>query len=204
MNESSYPGARRGVWAIALVAAVAATLSACSGVGGVADEQVYQTADGVVVVDTYTVVATVTAIDAAKRTVKLTDADGKSSTFKATKDIDLSGFTVGETIGVQVSEETALSIRRDGTPADAAAEVDLAAARGERGTVAFTSAAVEVSGVVLAIDAPHRKVTFRLADASQKTVKAHKGVDLSGLAVGDTVIVGYAEQVIIAAGNPPS
>jgi hypothetical protein len=192
------------VWAIALVAAVAATLSACSGVEGVADEQVYQTADGVLVVDTYTVVATVTAVDAAKRTVKLTDPDGKSSTLKASKDVDLGGFTVGETIGVQVSEETALSIRRDGTPAAAAAEVDLAAARGERGTIAFTSAAVEVSGVVLAIDAPHRKVTFRLADGSQKTVKAHKGVDLSGLAVGDTVIVGYAEQVVIAAGNPPS
>lgn len=202
MSESSYPRARRGVWAIALVAAAAATLSACSGVEGVADEQVYQTADGVLVVDTYTVVATVTAIDAAKRTVKLTDADGKSSTLKASKDVDLGGFTVGETIGVQVSEETALSIRRDGTPADAAAEVDLAAARGERGTVAFTSAAVEVSGVVLAIDAPHRKVTFRLADGSQKTVKAHKGVDLSGLAVGDTVIVGYAEQVVIATAQP--
>jgi hypothetical protein len=158
----------------------------------------------VLVVDTYTVVATVTAVDAAKRTVKLTDPDGKSSTLKASKDVDLGGFTVGETIGVQVSEETALSIRRDGTPAAAAAEVDLAAARGERGTIAFTSAAVEVSGVVLAIDAPHRKVTFRLADGSQKTVKAHKGVDLSGLAVGDTVIVGYAEQVVIAAGNPPS
>lgn len=202
MNESSYPRARRGVWAIALATAVAATLSACSGVEGVADEQVYQTADGVLVVDTYTVVATVTAVDAAKRTVKLTDADGKSSTLKASKDVDLGGFAVGETIGVQVSEETALSIRRDGTPAAAAAEVDLAAARGERGAVAFTSAAVEVSGVVLAIDAPHRKVTFGLADGSQKIVKAHKGVDLSGLAVGDTVIVGYAEQVVIATTQP--
>jgi hypothetical protein len=202
MDESSYRRSRRGVWAIALVAAVAATLSACSGVEGVADERVYQTADGVLVVDTYAVVATVTAVDAAKRTVKLTDANGKSSTLKASKDVDLGAFTVGETIGVQVSEETALSVRRDGTPADAAAEVDLAAGRGERGTVAFTSAAVEVSGVVLAIDAPHRKVTFRLADGSQKIVKAHKGVDLSGLAVGDTVIVGYAEQVVIAAGKP--
>ena len=202
MNESSYRLSRRGVWAMALVAAVAATLAACTGVEGVADEQVYQTADGVLIVDTYTVVATVTAVDAAKRTVKLTDPDGKSSTLKASKDVDLGGFTVGETIGVQVSEETALSVRRDGTPADVAAEVDVAAARGERGTVGFTAAAVEVSAVVVAVDAPHRKVTFRLADGSQKTVKAHKGVDLSGLAAGDTVIVGYAEQVVIAAGNP--
>jgi len=202
MNESSYPRARRGLRAIAPVAAVAAALAACSGVEGVADEQVYQTADGVLVVDTYTVVATITALDAATRKVTFTDPGGRSTTLKASKDVDLSAFSIGETIGVQVSEETALSVRRDGTPADVAAEVDLAAARGERGTMGFTSAAVEVSAVVLAIDAPHRKVTFRLADGSQKTVKAHKGVDLAGLTAGDTVIVGYAEQIVIAAGNP--
>jgi len=201
MRQSSHSLARRGLRAIALFV-VAATLSACSGVEGVADEQVYQTADDVLIVDTYTVVATVTAVDAAKRTVRLTGPDGKSTTFTASKDVDVSGFSVGETIGVQVSEETALSVRRDGTPAEAAGEVDLAAARGDRGTVGFTSAAVEVSAVILAIDAPHRKVTFRLADGSQRTIKAHKGIDLSGLAAGDTVIVGYAEQVVIAAGTP--
>ena len=47
-----------------------------------------------------------------------------------------------------------------------------------------------------------RKVTFQFGDGSTKTLKADKKTDLSGLAVGDTVVVEFADAMVIAAANP--
>ena len=65
MNHVS---AGRRAAALALVSVVSLGLGACaSGPDAVEQEQVYQTSDGVAVVDTVTMVATVTAVDVASR-----------------------------------------------------------------------------------------------------------------------------------------
>ena len=140
---------------------------------------------------------TVTAVDAARRKVTLTTPDGSSSTMKAAKGVDLGAFTVGEQIAVQVSEATALEIRDDGTPAADAVAVDLAAASDGKAGAVFEGAAVESSARGVAVDAQSRKVTFRFADGSSKSLKVDKDA-LSAVAVGDTVIVQYAESMIVA------
>lgn len=178
-------------------------LGACaSGPEAVEQDQVYQTADGIAVVDTVTMVATVTAIDAASRKVTLTSPDGKSGSFKAAKGVDLSSFVVGEQIGVQLTEAVALEIRNDGTPASDAAAVQLAAAADNQAGAVFEGEAVEVAAKVVAIDTQSHQVTFQFADGTTKTLKAHKKVDLSGLAVGNTVIVEFADAMVIATANP--
>jgi hypothetical protein len=195
---------------VALVAAAMAplalsTLTGCASTAdtqGVEQEQVYQTPGGVAVVDTFTTVATVTAIDAAQRKVTLTTPDGKSDTFKAAKGVDLAGFQPGAQIGVQLTDAIALQVRKDGTPASDTVAVMLASASGDGASAQFEGEAMEVAAKVTAIDPQTRKVTFQLADGSTKTIKAHKKVDLSGLAVGDTVIVQYAESMIVAVANP--
>ena len=119
MNHVS---AGRRAAALALVSVVSLGLGACaSGPDAVEQEQVYQTSDGVAVVDTVTMVATVTAVDVASRKVTLTSPDGKSGTFKATKGVDVSAFVVGEQIAVQMTDAVAIEIRDDGTPASDAA-----------------------------------------------------------------------------------
>ena len=193
----------RRVAAATLVSVVMLALSGCaSGPDAVEQDQVYQTSDGIAVVDTVTMVATVTAVDTATRKVTLASADGKSGTFKAAKGVDVSAFVVGEQIAVQMTDAVAIEIRDDGTPAGDAATVQLAAAVGNQAGAVFEGEAIEMAARVVAIDAQARKVTFQFGDGSTKTLKADKKTDLSGLAVGDTVVVEFADAMVIAAANP--
>lgn len=187
---------------IALLPAAIAALGGCASTAGVEQEQVYTAANGFAVVDTFTYVATVTGIDAAKRRLTVTTPDGKTATFKAAKNLDLTQFRVGQQIGFQATEATALVIRKDGRPPADAAAIELAAASNGKTTGVFEGEALEVSAKVVALDASSRRVTFQFDDGTTKTMKAHKKVDLSGLAVGDTVIVEYAESLMIANSNP--
>lgn len=186
---------------LALLPMAMATMAGCASTEGVEQEQVYQAANGFVVVDTFTYVATVTAIDAAKRKVTVTTPDGKAATFKAGKNIDLGAFKVGEQIGFQATEAVALVVRKDGRPPADAAAIEVAAATNGKTTGVFDGEAVEVSAQVVALDPSTRRVTFQFGDGTTKTMKAHKNVDLSGLAVGDSVIVEYAESLVIATSN---
>lgn len=187
---------------LASISLAAAWLVACAGPEAVEQDQVYQTPDGVAVVDTVTMVATITAIDAASRKVTLTSPDGKSGTFKAAKGVDLAAFTVGQQIGVQLTEAVALEVRKDGPPPSDAAAVQLAAATGAQAGAVFEGEAIEIAARVTAIDPSSRQVTFQFADGTTKTIKAHKKVDLSGFAVGDTVTVEFADSMLIAIANP--
>lgn len=187
----------------AIAVAMALALAACAtGGGGVEDEAVYRTADGAVLVDTYTVVATVTAIDAARHAVTLTNPEGKSHAYKVAPGFDLGRLAVNQQIGVQLTEEVAYAVRKGGEPAAPSREVMLAAAGDAQRGAAFASDAVEVTVAIVAVDPASRKVTFRQADGTVKTTKVHKGIDLSQVAPGDTVTLGYAEQVIVATAAP--
>jgi FAD/FMN-containing dehydrogenase len=182
----------------ALLPASVVMLSGCATTEGVEQEQVYTAADGFAVVDTFTYVATVEAIDAADRKVTVMTPDGHKSTFKAGKKVDLAGFHVGEQVGFQATEAMALVIRKDGPPPGNAAAIELAAATNGQTTGVFDGEAVEVSAKVTAIDSAKRLVTFEFADGSMHTMKAHKKVDLSKVAVGDAVTLEYAESLIVA------
>jgi len=181
-----------------LVPASIVTIAGCASTEGVEQEQVYKAADGFAVVDTFTYVATVKAVDTAKRKLTVTTPDGKTSTFKAAKGVDLAAFKVGEQIGFQATEAMALVIRKDGPPPGDAAAIELAAATNGKTTGVFQGEAYEVSAKVVALDASTRQVTFQFQDGTTKTMKAHKKVDLSKLAVGDSVILEYAESLVIA------
>jgi len=187
---------------LALLPAAIFTMAGCASTEGVEQEQVYQAANGFAVVDTFTYAATVKAIDTAKRKVTLTTPDGKSATFKVAKSVDLSSFKVGEQIGFQATEAMALVVRKDGPPPADAAAIDLAAATNGKTTGVFQGEAYEISAKVVALDTSTRQVTFQFDDGTIKTTKAHKKVDLSQLAVGDTVIVEIAESLVIATSNP--
>ncbi len=186
---------------MALLPAATLTMTGCASTEGVEQEQVYKAKDGFAVVDTFTYVATVTAIDTAKRKVTLTTPDGHAATFKAAKGVDLGAYKVGEQIGFQATEAMALVIRKDGPPPAGAAAIELAAATNGKTTGVFEGEAYEVSAKVVAIDTSTRRVTFQLDDGTTKTMKAHKNADLSKIAVGDTVVVEYAESLIIATSN---
>ena len=195
--------ARPALTALVLASAAALTLVGCASTDAVEDEQVIQTPDGAVVVDTITYVATVTAVDATRRKVTLTTPDGRSGTFKADQKIDMSGFKVGEQIGIQATDAVAIRFKKDGTPAQNPAAVALAAAAtdGQSGAV-FEGEAIEIQATIVAIDPTKRRVTLQLPDGTAKSVKAPKDADLTQISVGEKVIVDFADSVVIAISNP--
>lgn len=186
----------------ALLSSAALVLSGCASPDVVEQEQTYQIPGGVAVVDTLTTYGTITAIDANKRKVTFTMADGKSQTFKVHKDVDLSSLQIGQQIGLLVTEEAALAIQPKGTPPSQAVAVQLAAATNGQAGAAFEGEAVEVTAVITAIDMQTRKVTFRLADGTTKTLKAQSKANLSKVRVGDSVMVEIAESAVIATSRP--
>jgi hypothetical protein len=195
--------ARPALTALALASAAALTLVGCASTDAVEEEQVIQTPDGAVVVDTITYVATVTAVDAAARKVTLTTPDGRSGTFKADKKIDMSGFKVGEQIGIQATDAVAIRFRKDGTPAQNPAAVALAAAATDgQSSAVFEGEAIEIQATIVAIDPTKRRVTLQLPDGTAKSVKAPRGADLTQISVGEKVIVDFADSVVIAISNP--
>jgi len=151
--------------------------------------------------DTYTTVATVTAIDAAKRKVTMGLASGQSSTYVAAKAVDLTQLRVGERIGVRLMDELALSIRTNGAPAKDSIATSFASATDAGATALFEGEAIEASATVTAIDTQMRTVTFRLADGTTKTMKAHGTADLTGFVVGDTVVAKSAVALVVAGAN---
>jgi hypothetical protein len=193
------PSSTRLMALLAVVALLA--LNACRSPQGVEQQAVYRTANGVAIVQTFTTIATVSAVDATKRKVTMTLQNGKSSTYTAAKGVELSQFRIGEQVGVQLLDETALSIKTGGAPArDAVATSFATAADGGSGAV-FEGESMEASATVTAVDAKARTITFRLADGTTKTMKAHGSVDLAGLAVGNTVVVKYAVALVVAIAN---
>jgi hypothetical protein len=55
-----------------------------------------------------------------------------------------------------------------------------------------------ISGKILAIDTDKRKVTYLDPQGKKKTVRVKSEVDISGLAVGESVDAVLTESVVIA------
>lgn len=192
----------RMLFMLTTVPALIAVLDGCAGTTeGVETQAVYQAPGAVAVVDTFTTVGMIKAIDTRTRKVTLETPDGKSSTYKAARGVDLSQFQVGESLAVRISEETALEIRSAGAPVPGRVATLLATGGDEQGGAAFEGDAYETSATITLINPKARKVTFQFPDGSTRTLKVHKDVDLSSLDVGQTVVVKYAVSMLVAVAN---
>src|SRR6266436_4964570 len=152
-----------------------------------------ETPAGAIVVDTYTVRATVTGIDAAAHKLTLVTPEGSKTTYKAGPDvINFNQIRIGDQVKATVTEEFAVFIRKPGTPPSAGEEAAVALApKGAKpgGIMADTQ---EVTAKITAIDAKEHKVTLQFVDGS-KTLAVGKKVDLGKVKVGDEVTVRVAE-----------
>ena len=199
------------------VAACAAmlTIAACSpSVKGTEDVTVIETADGAIIVDTFTTTATVTGINADKREVMLVAPDGRRTTYKAGPDVlNFSQLQVGDQVTAVLTEEVAVSIGSgEATLPTGAGAVALAPVGAKPGGVMVETASVTAGAPprhaigaiakVTAVDVKRHKVTFQLADGTTKTVKAGKKVDVAILKVGDSVSIQVGQGVLITAEKP--
>lgn len=158
---------------------------------------------GGVVVETHKVTATVTAIEAAKRTVTLTHRDGKTDTVKCGPEVvNFDQIQVGDQLKVILTEELAVSMVTEGaSPSDSATTVVTLAPKGAKpgGLIAET---VQVTGKVTAIDLKHHKATLQLPDGTTKKVAVRPDVDLTQRRVGEQVVIRTIQSLAISVEKP--
>jgi hypothetical protein len=156
-----------------------------------------ETPDGAIIVETVNMTATVTAIDRAKRKLKLVSPSGSKSTYKAGPEIvNFDQIQVGDRIKTTVTEEVAVFIGSGAQPsAMTETTVMIAPAGANPGSLVVDTALVTVK--VIDVYAAKHKVTFELPDGTRKKVKVGKKVDLSTVRPGDNVTVQVSEGLAI-------
>jgi translation elongation factor P/translation initiation factor 5A len=158
---------------------------------------------GGVIVETYKVTATVTAVDAASRKVTLIMADGSKTTVKAGPEVvNFDQIQVGDQVKATVAEQLVVFVRKNGEPANdgEAAAVALAPVGAKPGVVMANT--VEVTAKVEAIDLGRRKATLRFPDGQSKTFRVRPDVDMTKAKLGDEVVIRTTEAVAISVEKP--
>ena len=173
---------------------------------GIEETTVIETADGAIIVDTFTTTATVTGIDAAKRKVTMVTPGGSMSTYKAGPEVvNFAQIQIGDQVKAIVTEEVAIYIG-SGAPPSATGGVAVAfaplGAKPGRTVVETSQVTVKVTVKVTAVDAAKHKVTFQLPDGTTKKVKVGSKVDLSTVHPGDNVTVQVSEGLAITVEKP--
>jgi hypothetical protein len=185
-----------------LLAAVLSFSSCATPPKGTTEITTVATPDGAIIVQTMTLTATVTAINADKRKVTLVFEGGGKSTYKAGPEVvNFGQIQVGDKVKAVVTEEVAIYIGSGAPPSGMAATgIALAPVGAKPGGVLVDTEQVTVK--VTAVDAAKNKVTFELPDGTTKTVKADKKVDLSNLHPGDNVTIQVTEGLAITVEKP--
>ncbi len=126
-----------------------------------------------------------------------------AKTFKVDSGVvNLTKIRVGDEVHAAVVEEFAVSLVPGGTPP----EVDVAAAialaePGDKPAMIMADS-VQVTADIIAIDGHSRQVTIKFPDGSEQTVKVAKHIDLTQVALGDSVLIRITQAVAISVAAP--
>ena len=188
--------------ALACVSAAVFTITACSSPSGTEESTAIETADGAIVVDTFTTTATVTGIDAARRELTLATPNGRRETYKAGPEVvNFGQIQVGDQVKAVLTEEAAVALGKGGAPIGTSGGGVALAPVGSKpaGVIVETS---EITAKVTGVDARRHKITFELPDGTTKTVKVGRKVDLSAVQSGETVTMQVSEGLAVTVEKP--
>lgn len=186
-----------------LFALLASALVACQTAGPKVTTTVDQTPDGVIMVETVRMQATVVAIDATNRTVRLQPKRGELVTVKVGEGaVNFQNVRVGDEVHALYIEETAVSLVRGGAPRSvgAGAGVRLAPVGGMPGIMIADT--VEATATVVGIDGHEHTVTLEFLDGRIREINVSKDRDLSEVGLGDSVRVRLTDAVAISVVKP--
>jgi translation elongation factor P/translation initiation factor 5A len=207
MNPTQFRMMARTALGLALLA-VALVVASCSTTSKPRGEATMTAAfqegvPGGVMVGTYQETATVTAIDAAKRTVTLVGRDGTKTVFKASPEVrNFDQIRVGDQVKATVVEQLVVFLRQNGTPAgDSQASMVALAPKGAKPGVLMADT-VEVTATVKAIDLKRHKATLQFPDGKSKTVAVRPDVDLTKVKLGEEVVILTTEAMAIVVERP--
>ena len=158
---------------------------------------------GGVIVDTYQITATVTAVDHAKRQATLVTPDGKKTQYKAGPEvINFDQVRVGDQVKATVAEQLVVYVREKGEArSDGQAGLIALAPKGAKPGVLMADT-VEVTTRVKSVDLKNRKATLEFPDGSTKTVSVRPDVKLSTTDVGREVVIQATEAIAVLVEKP--
>ena len=192
----------KSFWMLLLAGLALSTTLACQ-TGPKVETEVMERPGGVVVVQTVRMQATVVAIDATNRTVRLQPRRGAPKTFRVGEDaVNFQQVRVGDEVHAVVVEETAVTLVPGGTPPSVGAAAAVALAPEGAMPGAVMASTVEAVATVVAIDGHEHSVTLEFLDGRIQEVHVGKRRDLSNVGLGDSVRVQITEAVAISVVRP--
>jgi hypothetical protein len=158
---------------------------------------------GGVVLDAVTGSATVTAVNAADRSVTLQRADGSSETVECGPEVrNFDQIKVGDQVTATATEEVAIVLVKGGMPpaaGTATAIVRSPAGAKPGGQIVHTIGFV---AKVVSVDVDKRDVSLQLPDGTIKIVKVGADIDLKNVNAGDDVGVQLTRAFAISVTTP--
>jgi len=192
-----------------LISAALLTLAACSStqpppppVGGAAISYTKGVPGGVIL-QTFEMTATVTALDKAKREATLLGPTGRKLVVKVGPEaVNFDQVRVGDQVKATVVEKVVAYMEKPGKDASegAVAVVALAPKGAQPGGAAGQT--VQLTARVVAIDASKRTATLRFEDGTTRTLPVRDDIDLSQRQVGEQVVFRVTEMVAISVAKP--
>ena len=160
-------------------------------------------AQGAIEAGAVTATAKVTAVDASKRTVSLTNEAGATNTYKLGKAVrNFDQIKVGDEVKATLLESIAVVVRKSGTPAGT----------GERGLVAVAPKGAmpgvimaktrQITAKIVSVDTTARTVTIEGPMGGTQTIKAGPNVKLDELQKGDDVTLRVTDALAIRVEKP--
>lgn len=159
--------------------------------------QAQQLKDGAVVVDQVDAVVTVTKVDQKARTVTFRGPKGNVATLAVPPESqNLDQVKPGQQYKMTYVEAVAVAITKGGKPSATAGEQVKLAPKGAK-PGGMVVRAVQVSGVVDAIDFTNRYVAVRGPKGNTLALKAADDVPLDQLTAGDRIVLTYTEGLAV-------
>lgn len=160
-------------------------------------------AGGAIEVGAITATSKVTALDAAKRTVTLTNEAGESNTYKLGKKVrNFDQIKVGDTVKATLLESVAVSVRKSSAAPEAT----------ERGLVAVAPKGAmpgvimaktrQITAKIVSVDPQARTVTVEGPMGGKPTIKVGPKVNLDELQTGDDVTLRLTDALAIRVEKP--
>ncbi|XQE68828.1 hypothetical protein ACOAPY_09815 [Pseudomonas sp. P3C3] len=154
---------------------------------------------GGTVLETETLLASVSAIDSAKRTFTLRDNLGNQRTFVAPPQMEnFNQLKVGDRVKAVVSQERIVHLRQPGEVAnDGAAGLLATAPQGDKpGMLAADT--VEITALVKGMDTTLRTATLLLPNGSERVIKVRPDVDMKTEYLGRQVVIRVTTAVAVS------
>lgn len=158
---------------------------------------------GGTVVETYTLTATVTDIDAPARKVKLMGRDGTKETIKCPPEVvNFDQIRVGDVVKARVTSELTIAMADAATERATSANKTVALAPRGAKPGAIITETQQYTATITEIDLKRRQATLRFPDGSLRTFNVRKDVDLAERKVGEEVVFQVAMATAISIEKP--